>query len=338
MKNYHLLLMLLVGSLFCNSSYGGETAPTGNSIKKPFLSGNKVWEYVAKFGYDNFAVYRLTRYSICESTEIDGKEYKTLYQISESDWIVSTDDDGNQTVKDGDSYYQKYSVAYLREEGDKVYIKLPDSSIHTYNPDAVEYSDRFQWVETNPGEDTLLYDFSMKDGDTATCNVRHIGGDFLFDSVVAPVKACCTSEENLGEETLRRISLVNPVTLDDIEYLFDEKIEVTSENVDTYGMVWVEGIGSVGHGILYETGGYPAIPETYANAAPFWEMFNNLYDTDGNVLYPGLGISYGEASGISHIHAPSENSLVTYDLMGQRVDRLLPGSIYIRNGKKFIAR
>lgn len=52
-----------------------------------------------------------------------------------------------------------------------------------------------------------------------------------------------------------------------------------------------------------------------------------------------LRLVYDEScSGIGNITAGEDSAKATYDISGRRVNRPIPGQIYIRDGKKFIAR
>lgn len=43
-------------------------------------------------------------------------------------------------------------------------------------------------------------------------------------------------------------------------------------------------------------------------------------------------------SGITDIQATQCNNFGTYDVLGRRVSSTVPGSVYIRGGKKFVAK
>lgn len=67
--------------------------------------------------------------------------------------------------------------------------------------------------------------------------------------------------------------------------------------------------------------------ELYRNAWG-WNYFTNFIETDD---FPSAGIDFPTAD-----EGAGENA--TYDLFGRKVERMIPGNIYIRNGKKHIAR
>ncbi|MDE6257747.1 MAG: hypothetical protein K2M53_05125 [Muribaculaceae bacterium] len=57
----------------------------------------------------------------------------------------------------------------------------------------------------------------------------------------------------------------------------------------------------------------------------------SVFDTDGTIIY-------GKPSNVNALHNNYlNNNLKTYDLYGREVTSPVPGSIYIRNGKKFVA-
>lgn len=61
-----------------------------------------------------------------------------------------------------------------------------------------------------------------------------------------------------------------------------------------------------------------------------------VYDADGNVIFNRNENSEVGVKNTTEIK--SNNSDEIYDIMGRRIDRVLPGSVYILNGKKFIGR
>ena len=70
------------------------------------------------------------------------------------------------------------------------------------------------------------------------------------------------------------------------------------------------------------------------------DYFNNLYDLDGNILFKGLD-KHPDTSGIGNIEISVEKEGKMYDLFGRELRpdaQLAPGTIYIRDGKKHIAK
>ncbi len=61
-------------------------------------------------------------------------------------------------------------------------------------------------------------------------------------------------------------------------------------------------------------------------SAPGWDFFSNYIETI-DFPYAGIGsVSLGE----------TEQDGTAYDLSGRKAETLVPGNVYIRNGKKFI--
>ena len=61
-----------------------------------------------------------------------------------------------------------------------------------------------------------------------------------------------------------------------------------------------------------------------------------VYDSEYNLLYGSPFVSGNSVDGIE-ADAAGSNAPV-YDVFGRRIDTTVPGSVYIRGGKKFVAR
>ena len=77
------------------------------------------------------------------------------------------------------------------------------------------------------------------------------------------------------------------------------------------------------------------LPDCYCGHGGY---FNNLYDLDGNIIYKGADIRIDTGGTAVTSSQADKSSDIYYDIMGRRIDRVLPGSVYIRDGKKFIGR
>lgn len=99
---------------------------------------------------------------------------------------------------------------------------------------------------------------------------------------------------------------------------------------------WLEGVGNVGNGSMVAFGGiqWPK-PTCYCGDGGY---FNNLYDLDGNIIYKGADIRIDTGGTAVTSSQADKKSDIYYDIMGHRIDRVLPGSVYISDGKKFVGR
>ena len=300
----------------------------------PLISEDKVWEYVSEYTYNGKNFHELNRYEFSGSAEKNGRQYNILFHTGSTSWRESPDPDGTVSISDYNRTHDRVLEAYMREENGKVYVIPQKNALGgttEFNPEGDTFSDKFNRLAVY--DEVLLYDFSISGQAESMCQVRW-EPDGLFETIIAPVSCFSSEEEVHGDKILRAIRLINPVTNFIHEYYYGEPIGIDSDNIGTYGIVWLQGVGSVGHGVLDAPGGYTGLPESegYGNT----EMFNNLYDKEGNVLYQGKNITDPLLGGMIEAVENCNRKHAVYDLHGNRVDCPQPGSVYIRDGRKFV--
>ena len=93
----------------------------------------------------------------------------------------------------------------------------------------------------------------------------------------------------------------------------------------------IEGIGSIWGGTLFA----PVADKTeYTDSAPRI-VFNNLYDSEGNVLCPGAD---KKVAGVETVSGDDRaNDSRKYDLNGREMRNPEPGTVYIQGGRKHVA-
>ena len=93
----------------------------------------------------------------------------------------------------------------------------------------------------------------------------------------------------------------------------------------------IEGIGSIWGGTLFA----PVAAKTeYTDSAPRI-VFNNLYDSEGNVLCPGAD---KKVAGVETVSGDDRaNDARMYDLNGREIRNPEPGTVYIQGGRKHVA-
>lgn len=94
--------------------------------------------------------------------------------------------------------------------------------------------------------------------------------------------------------------------------------------------VWVEGVGSENvKGLMTKF--------IELDSGKYFRNMLECYE-DGVCVFTSEDFSRGQDS-IESVHdSETTNTNLIYDLMGRRVDRVLPGSVYIRDGKKFVGK
>ena len=93
----------------------------------------------------------------------------------------------------------------------------------------------------------------------------------------------------------------------------------------------IEGIGSIWGGTLFA----PVADKTeYTDSAPRI-VFNNLYDSEGNVLCPGADKKVAGVETVSGDDRANDSRI--YDLNGREIRNPEPGTVYIQGGRKHVA-
>lgn len=190
----------------------------------------------------------------------------------------------------------------MREERDRVYV-LKD----TKGNNVTEITDA---TDTSGFHDEVLYDWTLKDGDLWT---------YVDFSEEYP-EDCPTVEYGepmkIGEDECRVMNLSD----------FDH-------------ISLIEGIGATVNGSL---GDYTFLltshmePWINTDAPGMDSTLERVYDGDGNLIYGEALVLQDSVEGVTP-DSDGEDSLV-FDVLGRRVSSTAPGSVYIRGGKKFVAK
>ena len=156
-------------------------------------------------------------------------------------------------------------------------------------------------IEIAPGTEGLLYDFSSG----------------MFDT--RKMVYCSTPETEAPYGRLYFIDRKVP----HVEIGANDRLVINPTDVLPGGLS-VQGVGTLS--------GTLCRPSTGTNRVNI--RLNNLYDAEGNIIYKGEN-----KAGVEEITAEErmEDSRM-FDLMGREIRNPLPGTVYIQNGKKFIAR
>ncbi|MDE6393532.1 MAG: hypothetical protein K2L59_09740 [Muribaculaceae bacterium] len=185
------------------------------------------------------------------------------------------------------------------EEKDRVYVLLDGEG---------EYVTHIgPDTDTSGFHNKLLYDWTLGEGDLWTYD--------MF--------------EGMSPEFCPTVSYEDPVMIG------GEECRVM--NID--GISLVEGLGTTFNGSL---GSYtferPTCLEPWINTERpgIDSSLVRVYDSEDNLLYGSPFVSGNSVDGIEADAAGSDAPV--YDVFGRRIDTTVPGSVYIRGGKKFVAR
>ena len=293
---------------------------------EPLIREDRVWEYYKCDCAFLHSVTSLTTYQFEGTQQINGKTYHQLMKKAISSWEYDGTGDFYNVV---DSQPVNTVEALLREEDGKVYMLVQTPSIAVYDG---SNGLAFTAQEVPESGEIVLYDFTQSQTESsfyASGNFMHRRYQFEYDCPpVTKYEVVEVSNDNLGgkEFTLRNCAVSELSNADDLADRF---------GADFAEVRVLEGIGNIGAGSFL-------IPETKAELEVNGEGssdsgFNNLYDLSGNVIREGEKIKSPTAS-VSDLMEDSDKSEKMYDVYGRVINNPTPGTIYIRDGKKQIAR
>jgi len=302
----------------------------------PMIREGRVWEYKGEYWHpgEHGLVYHLMRFN--GTAEVNGVEYH-LFEVYKSIYYNSVwyDDDtyGYEFSKEEDRGYPKF---LLREEPGKVYAltELPEKEgggeyiIHIKNDSELKtISDNN--ADKEYGE-YCLYDFTLKEGDARKMPCWEWVNP--FESEYNKYFALIKNPQTIDGESCRVMSYY-------VAYV-DEPFnpEWSQSEHGTAAFQMIEGIGVTRYGCIPHF--YPEIMTAMYHDNSYLPEFNSrlnyVYDNEGNVIYFS---QYSSPAGVDNIaNTTNPQSGVIYDLMGRRVERVQPGSVYVRDGRKFVGR
>ena len=211
------------------------------------------------------------------------------------------------TEKNGRTYHNLTDldngsiVALMREEDYKVWLLLEGGEMQYHGKDPIEVA---------PNSEAIIYNF----------------GPDMFD--VDGMLFCANPEIDAPYGTL----------------LFHDRKNISFRfvTVGHWHLVSIRDI-SLGNCITYQivgpiNGGTLCRPTKYyyPHLSELKIQLNNLYDADGNIIFKGVNKRNAGVEEIAAEGTMEDNRM--FDLMGREIRNPLPGTVYIQNGRKFIAR
>lgn len=210
------------------------------------------------------------------------------------------DDEGD--VYDYDVYETDYNFVLRGDtviNGERAFkmYRESESGSSIYVDAWIEQDKRVYRIHEGTTEKVLYYDFNLKRDNLWYDN---ISGDKFFLHHVDTL--------DVNEKSYNRYHF----------YTYNWPTEVFN---------WVEGIGSLDEGILFN--GYTEIVPCICDYISFEKCFE-----DGVQIYPQVKIP----DAISSIPSTRKDDETIYDLQGRRVTTPQKNGLYIKNGKKYVAR
>ena len=218
---------------------------------------------------------------------------------------------GTPEILFGEEYFpivdnDEYKVGYMRQTGNKIYTLVDGDIINELYP----YPDGEHVLGT--GEEALVCDFSASEGYKYMMSGYP---KFLYDVTV-------TQADKI---------LVNGI--------IRKRIVVTCNDIKEDGeIIFVEGIGS--------NKGYLCLPQFLAmvhGTGSALVFLNNVTDAEGNVIFTAADFDApAYSAGVPEVGFDTGGTRIVdnkmYDLNGREIRNPLPGTVYIQNGEKHIAK
>ena len=303
MKKIVLLIMLLAN--VCLFAYGQDAT---------IVREDRIWTYCfedEKWG--NFT----EQYVNCK---FDGTEKiggRTYYKLNY--WFP---DEENPTIR---------TIAYMRESNGVVYVLTQQSNVyfHVYNIDFPVTFDRNLILQQN-GE-AKLYDFSRSSDDIfvdiVDVELYEYGCRRLDANYILQLSKCNRSVLSVKDLELDVYEINEIDNISDIKYTSSYNLKHNNT------AIYAKGIGNIGRGLLHYMS-RADWPTKLDNGNCYFVRQTDLY---GNVLFD---VSW--LDGQQGVNAPTEQARPddgkSYNLQGNPVENPEPGTIYIRDGEKHIAR
>ena len=210
--------------------------------------------------------------------------------------------------------YDDRVCGYMRQDGDKVYL-LVDENIS----DIWYYNENRDHVELSPGDEILIYDFGAKEGDKyMSVSMDDEGNFYAYPQMI---EVCVVKADTVmvnGHERRR-------------QYLSIWSDEQPS------GYIAIEGVG-INIGAVH-------LPQYILATCPGSRVrhFDSMTDSEGNVLFtkadfdaPAYDAGVPEVGFDTGMTPAKDNKM--YDLNGREIRNPLPGTVYILNGEKHVAK
>lgn len=190
----------------------------------------------------------------------------------------------------------------LREDNGKIYRNF-EKILHRFQGGSqIEYDKEY-----------LLYDLSADDGQTYETGLEHNCFEMWDEAQSENITVIKRETISVNGEDLTRLTLRSDYTESEFQI--------------------IEGIGPVSDGFV----GYLLANLVPTGAWYYVIGFNRMEDKDGNVIYRAKDIGFAGIDAVNTNNSVNDDR--TYDLMGHEL-RGEPqrGTVYIRNGRKEIAR
>jgi hypothetical protein len=279
----------------------------------PMIREGRVWEYEGYFGRNGEWGQVLHYMKFDGTVTVNDKEYHAFgiynskfYQTigeSRSDYTLSREEERNGPVW------------FLREESGRVYVLM-------YGDSAFEYVWTTGSLPEAEYDEYVLYDFTLEEG----------------------AASCLLQWGNTVPGRMHETVYLDPVMIDGElckaqSFMFTDSVNgMNAEKMPFYGFgksIVLEGIGITFNGCLpyFCVDMKSSIGDDNSRCPIDFSWLRSVRNSAGEIIY-----GQESPAAISEVMAERQSESDIYDVMGRRVDSTVPGSVYIRGGKKFVAR
>ena len=273
----------------------------------PTIRNSRVWEYIACEPIESGFRYTLDSYSFDNVRPYKLMTLGDWMHISHSEWEVTTKD-GVEKVMRGKTVPVNQYVITLAEENGRVMAA----------PSVAENDISLQLDADNEKQMLILYDYTYRSKQDATFELtRIIHEDGINRFLCMDVET--TERKIIPEAEWRLILSVKPSG--------DSPVH------ETGNARYMEGVGNIDSGDMLTLQFEESSDENIRSG--FSRCFNRLTDSSGNVIYAGKNIEVPSFAGLSETDFESDQCKL-FDLFGREIADPQPGTVYIRNGKKFV--
>ncbi len=280
----------------------------------PMIREGRVWEYEGYFNKYGESGQVLHYMKFDGTVTVNDKEYHAFgiynskfYQTigeSRSDYTLSREEERNGPVW------------FLREESGRVYVLM-------YGDSAFEYVWTTGSLPEAEYDEYVLYDFTLEEG-SAACLLQWGNKDlagWMHETVYQ-------DSEMIDGELCKAQS-----------FRFTDSVnEVNTEKMPFYGFgksIALEGIGITFNGCLpyFCVDMKSSIGDDNSRCPIDFSWLRSVRNSAGEIIY-----GQESPAAIPDVMDERQSESDIYDVMGRRVRSTVPGSVYIRGGKKFVAR
>ncbi len=254
---------------------------------KPMLVEGRTWWYTSKhraYGHPSRRWIAENGISVGEEVEIDGIKWHRIDIISTG---ISRSDvwEHNTTPR---------TIAYMREDGNKIFTAYFDGVYNGYVEGVSEYMHEF-----------TCYDYPAQ----LSYEYKNIGESYI-----------------VGDENDAHVT----VTINDIYQCTNSGYEYTLYECDVqYGsdVSFIDGLGCIANHYFFD----PVCGGTPSSITYDYPQLRYITDPDGSIIYEGIGgYKLWEATGVDNVIADSGESYRWYNLQGMAIDEPTTPGIYIR--------